>query len=189
MISLHYCTSDDGSQEPRGRRRRCLLKDCECWFQPRCPQARFCCPACQQEGERWRRAGIRDRRRRPGRRRESHVAGAGHSLWSSGVESDEERVVVVGGPRGVSWLGGGRSLPGMGRPCDRPGATACSCRGREVRGQRFCSVSCRRALRRVLDREARWRQRRRRRWSQQRTGASAAAVRCSWLLRVKSRQG
>ena len=39
----------------RARRRKCILKDCECWFQPKQPQERYCSDVCRKEGERWRR--------------------------------------------------------------------------------------------------------------------------------------
>jgi hypothetical protein len=45
--------------QPSGSRRwhpccrRCLLKDCECWFLPRWPQARYCGPTCQDAARRW----------------------------------------------------------------------------------------------------------------------------------------
>jgi hypothetical protein len=35
--------------------RRCLLKECECWFLPQWPQARYCSPPCQYAARRWRR--------------------------------------------------------------------------------------------------------------------------------------
>jgi len=35
--------------------RRCLLKDCERWFLPRHPRARYCSPDCQKAAQRWRR--------------------------------------------------------------------------------------------------------------------------------------
>ena len=34
--------------------RRCLLKDCERWFLPPWPQARYCSPACREAAEHWR---------------------------------------------------------------------------------------------------------------------------------------
>ena len=34
--------------------RRCLLKDCERWFLPPRPQARYCSPACREAAEHWR---------------------------------------------------------------------------------------------------------------------------------------
>jgi len=47
------------------------------------------------------------------------------------------------------------------QPCDRPGCYVLFPAGHLDQPRRFCCVLCRRALRRVLDREARWRQRRR----------------------------
>ena len=45
------------------RVRRCLLKDCERWFTPGGPQARYCSEACRTAAARWRRwkAQQRDR--------------------------------------------------------------------------------------------------------------------------------
>jgi hypothetical protein len=53
------------------------------------------------------------------------------------------------------------------RMCDRPGCYVLFWVKHEQSSRRFCSVMCRLALRRVLDREARYRQRRRR-WRQER---------------------
>lgn len=55
VASLHYRISDELPQEPTGRERRCLLKGCERWYRPRCPQVRYCSAACREEAERWRR--------------------------------------------------------------------------------------------------------------------------------------
>ena len=52
------------------------------------------------------------------------------------------------------------------RMCDRPGCYVLFWVKHEHSNQRFCSVMCRKALRRVLDRETRY-QERRRRWRQQ----------------------
>src|SRR5205085_1479142 len=48
------------------------------------------------------------------------------------------------------------------RPCDRPGCYELFSIPHEQTPKRFCSVACRLALRRVWDREARYRARRRR---------------------------
>ncbi len=194
MISLHYCTSDDASQEPSGRRRRCLLKDCECWFQPRCPQARYCCPVCQREGERWRRwrgnqryrasEGGKARRREQCRRHrerqcqvsvascadqpEVHIDRAGVVLESAAATSADVAASAAlerEGERPAEFFDAAEA-----RPCDRPGCYCLFVPKRCAPGQRFCCLECRRALRRVLDREARWWQRRRRRWSNRRWG-------------------
>ncbi len=52
-----------------------------------------------------------------------------------------------------------------GRMCDRPGCYVVFDVRHEHASRRFCSVACSRALRRVLERESRYRQRRRR-WRQ-----------------------
>ena len=49
-----------------------------------------------------------------------------------------------------------------GQPCDRPGCYELFTLPHEHSNKRFCSVACRLALRRVLDREARYQARRRR---------------------------
>ena len=195
MISLHYCTSEAASQELRGRRRRCLLKDCECWFQPGCPQARYCCSGCQQEGERWRRlrgnqqyraseGGKARRREQSQRRRERQRQFSVAPVCADQPEVHIERASVVvesaaatsadvassaalerEGERPAEFLGIGAA-----RSCARPGCYCLFVPKRCAPGQRFCCLECRQALRRVLDREARWRQRRRRRWLQQRRG-------------------
>jgi hypothetical protein len=56
--------------------RRCLLKDCECWFLPPRPQARYCGPACQEAAEHWRcwHAGQRYRATIPGKERRREQA-------------------------------------------------------------------------------------------------------------------
>lgn len=53
------------------------------------------------------------------------------------------------------------------RMCDRPGCYVTFWVSDPSARRRFCSVACRLALRRVLDREARYRQRRRR-WRRER---------------------
>jgi hypothetical protein len=51
--------------------------------------------------------------------------------------------------------------PSRYRPCQRPGCYELFLVQPRSPGQRFCSCPCRQALRRVLDREAKWRQRQR----------------------------
>lgn len=146
----------------RRRARSCLLKGCEQWFTPSRPQSRYCSPACVEAARRWRRAqasrryrasgGGRERRAEQHRRyrqRQRERAAAAKSAASEG-----QRAASAQGDVEVRW-------------CARPGCYvtfvvrhARSCR-------RFCSVVCRLALRRVLDREERYRQRRRR-WRRER---------------------
>ena len=57
MARKQYHAEGASDQVPcrRARRRKCILKDCECWFQPKQPQERYCSDVCRKEGERWRR--------------------------------------------------------------------------------------------------------------------------------------
>jgi hypothetical protein len=139
------------------RRRRCLLKGCEQFFQPRWPQSRYCSPACRRAARQWRRwrsqqtwrkteGGCQCRRRQSCRyrqrvreRREAEEATA---------EAERE------GQRPAEAL--------KESPCARPGCYDRFVPSRRSPHQRFCSCLCRQALRRVLQREARWGRRRKR---------------------------
>lgn len=66
------------------RQRRCLLKGCECWFQPTHAQARYCSHGCRRAAAQWRRwkasqryrqtIGGRACRREQSRRRRARLA-------------------------------------------------------------------------------------------------------------------
>jgi len=152
-----------GRERPEGchtcRPRRCLLKGCERLFWPRRPQARYCSASCQQAARRWRRWQASQRyrgtqqgqeqrrqqsRRYRVRRRERQAASADASSSRDGQRP---------------------ALPSEDfstRCCARPGCYQLFSVQHEHSCQRFCSGACRLALRRVLDREARYRARRRR---------------------------
>jgi hypothetical protein len=152
----------DFDQRPEGcyhRRRRCLLKGCERLFWPRHWRSHFCSQACQQAARRWQRwqanqkyratENGRERRRQQGQRyrqrqRERQAASA-----DAAAPCEGERI-----PPG--------SQNSSSRPCHRPGCYELFTLHHEHSCQRFCSVACRQALRRVLDREARYQARRRR---------------------------
>lgn len=143
-----------------GRRlRRCLLKGCEQWYQPTCPQSRYCGEACRQAARRWRRgqAGRRWRatpqgqecRREQGRRyrqRRRERAAAASADVVAACEGQRPATSTEDFPE---------------RRCVRPGCYVTFTVQHEHACRCFCSVACRLALRRVLDREARWRERRR----------------------------
>ena len=152
-----------------GRYRRCLLKGCEQRFVPSRPQSRYCGAACARSAARWRRwqssrryrssESGRERRRaqrvRYRRRRRERVAA--------------EAVVVDASPPAdlISPAREGQRAAEIPedfamRSCHRPGCYAEFAVRSADSSQRFCSVACRLALRRVLDRESRWRWRRRR---------------------------
>jgi hypothetical protein len=165
---------------------RCLLKGCGRWFLPHRAQARYCGPVCQQAARRWRRwmAGRRYRatdhgqqhRRDQARRYRSRVR-LRSSLPqptppTSPVEPSPpalqtEPAQTTDPPRCISVPGMGQRLAEMpgnscGLPCHRPGCYVLFHPAVRSLDQKFCSGLCRRALRRVRQREARLRHRRRR---------------------------
>jgi hypothetical protein len=153
-------------ERPEGcphRSRQCLLKGCERLFWPRHWRARYCSEVCKRDARRWQcwHAGQKYRatengrarrqeqsRRHRQRRREREAASAVAS--ADARESREGQRIEPGGENSFGW------------PCDRPGCYELFTPPNEHSRQRFCSVACRLALRRVLDREARYLARRRR---------------------------
>ena len=154
------------SQRPEGcryRPRRCLLKGCERWYWPRGARCHYCSDSCRREAKRWRqwRASQRYRaspmgqeRRREQSRRYRQRCRERRAASADAVRPGEGQRIEVAG------------ADFSGRPCDRPGCYELFAVPHEHQCKRFCSVACRLALRRVLDRESRMRQRRRRqrRW-------------------------
>lgn len=150
-------------ERPEGclsRPRRCLLKGCERLFWPRRPQAHYCSEACRLEARRWRRWQASQRYRATDRGRERRREQS--QRYRQRRRERQTASADVNSPRE-----GQRASPGsadfQARPCDRPGCYVLFPIPHEHSCKRFCSVACRLALRRVLDREARWRARRRRR--------------------------
>ena len=166
--------------------RRCLLKGCERWFLPRRPQARYCSPACQEDARRWRCWMARQRyratpngqqRRRDQARRYrsrghprsslSEPAPPLHHVEPAPAVVDAQPLTTTDSPITVSDPTVGQrpaeipeKIPGL--PCHRPGCYVLFLPSPRSPEQRFCSGSCRQALRRVRQREARLRLRRRR---------------------------
>jgi hypothetical protein len=146
------------------RCRRCLLKGCERWFVPVRPQARYCSSGCQQAARRWRRWQAtqryrasdhgkerrRDQSRRYRRRvRQRPVVPPAAALAATPLAAEGQRPAEFADQK-------------VGQPCQRPGCYDCFAPAPRSPQQRFCSSSCRQALRRVRQREDRCRQRRRR---------------------------
>jgi hypothetical protein len=149
-------------ERPEGchhRPRRCLLKGCERLFWPRRPQARYCSAGCQQAARRWRRrqssqryrAGDSGRERRRDQARRYRQRLRERQTASAAVDLPREGQRPATGREDFST-----------RRCERPGCYEHFHVKHEPSCQRFCSIACRLALRRVLDRETRYRARRRR---------------------------
>jgi len=157
--SFHHLRRTWQVPQPTRRARRCLLKDCECWFLPTYPQARYCGPKCSAAARRWRRVQASRRYRASAKGRQRRCA-------ANRCYRQRRRARAAALTRPPTPREGKRpARPCQNfaeRLCDRPG---CYIRFQPKHGQssqRFCSLNCRLALRRVLDREARYRQRRRR---------------------------
>jgi hypothetical protein len=164
--SHFVCHNGERPEGSHHRPRRCLLKGCERLFWPRRPQARYCSEGCQQAARRWRRRQAsrryrasdsgRERRRDQARRyrqrsRERQTASA-----AVGLPGEGQRPALACKDSGA-------------RRCERPGCYEHFPVKHERSYQRFCSRACRLALRRVLDRESRYRARRRHRHGERMT--------------------
>ena len=165
------------SETPRpsqrgGRLRRCLLKGCPRWFRPAHPSGRYCSAACRQAARQWRRwraqqkyrASAHGRQQRQAQARRYRRRCRRRLAWHRPRTRAADRAATVDPGRpareGKRWAAKTGALPQ--RPCDRPGCYVLFPVGDPGDPRRFCCALCRRALRRVLDREARFRQRRRR---------------------------
>jgi hypothetical protein len=150
-------------QRPEGcwcRPRRCLLKGCERWYWPRQARSHYCSEACRNAARRWRRwqASQRYRASEAGRERRREQSRRYRQRCRQRQSASADAACAREGQRIES-----APANSSGRPCDRPGCYTLFAVSHEHPCKRFCSVACRLALRRVLDRESRYRQRRRRR--------------------------
>jgi hypothetical protein len=181
VVLPEYRSADGRTQEPtsRHRQRCCLLKGCEQTFRPTYPQERYCSVACRQRARHWRRwhssrtyrasaAGQACRRQQSRRYRERQRQERA-ARWEALLGAIEEQVAQEAAQLEPAEPCEGQR-PGLipedfaGRPCQRPGCYVLLPILPSVPQQRFCSCPCRQALRRVLDRESRWRWRQRQRW-------------------------
>jgi hypothetical protein len=160
-----YLSADTSGQRPQWYSRVCLLKGCDQSFQPSHPLQRYCSRPCQEAARHWRRwqAARRYRaspqgqhqrreqsRRYRDRQRARRAAATADPVVTAATAAERE------GQRDEHF-----SQDFSARPCQRPGCYELFVTGPHEPPQRFCCSACRRALRRVLDREARWRWRQR----------------------------
>jgi hypothetical protein len=160
-----YLPSETAGQPPRCYARTCLLKGCEQSFQPAHPLQGYCSQACQQAARRWRRwqAARRYRATAPGqqqRREQSRRYRERQRARQATVTAEAVLTAAVAEEReGQRYEHIWEDFST--RPCQRPGCYELFVFGPHEPPQRFCCSACRRALRRVLEREARWRRRQR----------------------------
>lgn len=161
--SFHHLSSlRQGACRPR-RARRCLLKGCEQWFTPSRPQSRYCSRTCQEAARRWRRA-------QASRRYRASAAGRVRRRAQQRRYRQRRRERAAAADVPAACEGQRPACPGedfVERLCARPGCYVTFWVQPERSCRCFCSLACRLALRRVLDREACYRQRRRR-WRRER---------------------
>lgn len=157
----HDRRSCRGQGSCRGPRRRCcLLKGCEQFFQPDRPQARYCSPACQEAANRWRswRARRTWRKTDGGRQCRRQQSCRYRERVRQRQESEEAAAAETTTP----CEGQRPAETSENCPCSRPGCYELFVPTLRCPHQRFCSCLCRQALRRVIQREARWGRRRKR---------------------------
>jgi hypothetical protein len=153
------------SCSPRPRRRLCLLKGCEQSFSPPHPQARYCSVECHAAARRWRcwRASRTYRASDHGQaRRREQSRQYRQRLRAKRAEQAERDAEVAG----ESESSAAEPREGQ-RPatvceescCARPGCYEQFVRCSRSPLQKCCGSLCRQALRRVRQREARWRRR------------------------------
>jgi hypothetical protein len=137
---------------PRPRPRLCLLKGCERSFLPPHPQSRYCSAECRAAARRWRRwrASRMYRSSEQGRTRRREQA-----------QRYRQRMRMKQPESSAQSGEGQRPVPVSKESCcARPGCYELfqpNCRSPL---QKCCGSCCRLALRRVRQREARWRRRR-----------------------------
>lgn len=156
-------------EPPWPRLRRCLLKGCERLFRPARPQSRYCGAGCQQAARRWRRwraqqkyrqsdHGRQHRQEQARRYRQRHPTPPRPPPATRETDAAADEASAGGEGKRLAEKSGEGPL----QPCDRPGCYVLFATDSAASPRRFCCALCRRALRCVLDREARRRQRRRR---------------------------
>lgn len=151
MVHLQHDRDGPRRQVPvRCGPRLCLLKGCEKRFSPRHPLSRYCSAECVHAARLWSRrlAGRRYRSSEGGkacRRRQS-------SRYRERVRQRREEVESpLGCGEGHQETSGSERIS-----CSRPGCYERFSPERRSPLKRFCCALCRKALRRVRQREARW---------------------------------
>jgi hypothetical protein len=163
--ACRHSRARQGARRPR--QRRCLLKGCEKPFHPTHPQARYCSPECRAAARRWRRRCASRHYRQTSNGRQKRQAQSQRYRCRCAERRQAARAQEALPPAPES-SGTSPAQAGEGqRPaseseffcCQRPGCEDHFLRTRRSPCQKFCSPSCRQALRRVIERERRWRQR------------------------------
>ena len=160
--------SGRGRRSHRCRRRRCLLKGCGQWFQPTHPQCRYCSAACRKAARTWRRWHAQQKYRstvngREHRQQQTRRYRQRRRDRAASLHAVEDNTAAGTAHGGATACEGKRPASKMEKvpqcPCDRPGCYVLFAASRPDSPRRFCCALCRKALRCVLQREARRRKR------------------------------
>lgn len=154
MVLVQHDGSSPRRQVPgHCRVRICLLKGCEKRFSPLHPLTRYCSEACRQAARRWSRwrAAFRYRASERGKEcRRQQASGYRERLRQRQAEAEERPAIGEGHQKAED----SEKIP-----CSRPGCYERFLPSRRSPLKKFCCALCRKALRRVHQREARWRRR------------------------------
>jgi len=137
-----------------GRRRQCLLKGCEQAFCPHHPLDRYCSDDCAARARRWSRARANQKYR---------ASESGRQRRQAQCRRHRERCrqasIVTDEPTQLGREGYQEPDPAKNLSCSRPGCYERFAPSSRSPLRKFCCLHCRQALRRVVVRESRWRQR------------------------------
>lgn len=156
-----YPLSDDSHQQAAGGRlRRCLLKQCERLFEPHHPLCRYCGRPCWEAARDWQcwQAACRYRATPQGQELRRQQSRRYRERQQQRQAEEAARLAVAEGAaeEREGQLKEVEAKNFSGTPCDRPGCYVTFEPRPHEPEQRFCCAACRRALWRVLEREARW---------------------------------
>ena len=153
------------------RTRHCLLKGCERNFRPAYPGTRYCSAECREAAKLWGEQQARERYRRSpkGRQRRREQS----RRYRRRVPTPSPQPTEAAPP---DCCEGDHLKENQGILCGRPGCYERYLPTRRSPCQKYCSCGCRRAVRRVIARERRWRERVRARFRDRRTVLSGANV-------------
>lgn len=167
MGPSQYSVACGSAQVPTApvRCRHCLLKGCGRSYRPSHPQSRYCSEACRVAARRWRRrqASRVWRAKEKGKICRREQCKRYRRRIPLVVLSEEAAEPVEATPTACEGQRPATNPEDFSvRMCQRPGCYEVFVVRSDDSAKRFCSCLCRRALRNVLDREARYRRRRRR---------------------------
>ena len=135
----------------RGRKRRCLLKGCGQWFLPSHPRSRYCGRRCGRAARAWREWKAQQRYR-ASKKGKKHRRGQSRRRRKRLREDRAQGKPTV--ERIEPAVGHRKHPTRTEKSCDRPGCYDLFRVATRSPMQRFCSSSCRKALRCVRLREA-----------------------------------